>query len=149
MTDVSVSANWNRTEVTRRTPRPNGFFLRDADLINIENGSPEPRAIVDIRHAWGNSWSVLLRGNYYGSFELIDTRGTTQVQKMDSVIQVDAMLTWEFDDGKYGLTLGGNNIFDEQPDAADFGVCCGLIVRTSSLVDWQGPYYYVTGRIRL
>lgn len=149
MTDVSVSANWNRTEVTRRTPHPNGFFLRDEDVENIENGTPLPRAIVDIRHAWGNSWSVLLRGNYYGSFELIDTRGTTRTQKMDSVIQVDTMLTWEFDDGKYGLTLGGNNIFDGQPDAAEFGVCCGLIVRTSSLVDWQGPYYYVTGRIRL
>ena len=42
----------------------------------------------------------------------------------------------------------GNNIFDQQPEPAEFNVCCGLVVRTSSLVDWQGPYYYVSGRFR-
>jgi iron complex outermembrane receptor protein len=146
VTDVSISANWNRTEVTRRTPRPGGFFLRDSDVHDIENGSPRPRAVADVRHSWGNSWSMLLRGNFYGSYELMNSRNTSQVQKFDSLVQVDAMLNWEFGDGRYSLTLGGNNLFDEQPDPAEFGVCCGLIVRTSSLIDWQGPYYYVQGR---
>ena len=148
VTDMSVAANWNRTEVTRRTPRPNGFFLRDVDVFNIENGSPRPRAIVDLRHAWGNSWSMLLRGNYFGSYEIMNPDNPSQVQKMDSVIQVDAMLSWEIKDGRYNLAIGGNNIFDEQPDPAEFGVCCGVVIRYSALVDWQGPYYYVTGRIR-
>jgi iron complex outermembrane receptor protein len=148
VTDVSLSANWNRTEVTRRTPRPNGFFLRDVDVHNIENGSPKPRAIVDVRHAWGDRWSFLLRGNYYGSYEIMNSGNLSQIQEMGSVFQVDAMLSWEFNDGRYNLTLGGNNVFDQQPDPAEFGVCCGVVVRFSSLVDWQGPYYYVTGRIR-
>ena len=42
----------------------------------------------------------------------------------------------------------GNNIFDEQPDAAEFGICCGGIAPLGSVMDWQGPYYYLRGNFR-
>ena len=61
---------------------------------------------------------------------------------------MDTTLTWSVDDGRYSVTVGGNNIFDEQPDAAEFGICCGAIVSGGSLMDWQGPFYYVRGNFR-
>ena len=35
--------------------------------------------------------------------------------------------------------------FDKQPDRAEIGICCGGIVPLSSVMDWQGPYYYLRG----
>ncbi len=148
LTTLSASANWNRTEVTRRTPRPNGFSLSDTDVSNIENGSPRPRAVFDLRHSWANDLTLSVRGNYYGSYTIEDRRNAGTFQKYDALVQVDTTLTWSVDDGRYSVTVGGNNIFDEQPDAAEFGICCGAIVSGGSLMDWQGPFYYVRGNFR-
>ena len=148
ITDLSLSANWNDTEVTRRTERPGGFFLSDQGVFDLENGSPRPRAIFDVRHSWRDQWSALLRGNYFGSYELMNSRNPSQVQEYDPLVQVDLQVTWEIGDSGFGLTLGGNNVFDEQPEPAEFGVCCGLVVRTGTLIDWQGPFWYLQGRFR-
>ena len=147
-TDFSLSANWNETKVTRRTPRPGGFFFSDADVYDLENGSPRPRSILDVRHAWTDSWSVLLRTNYYGEYDVVNSRNVNQIQSYDSLVQVDVVVDWAFGDGRFGITIGGNNVFDEQPAPAEFGVCCGIIINRNSLIDWQGPFYYVRGRLR-
>ena len=78
----------------------------------------------------------------------MNSRNPNQVQEYDSLVQVDLQLNWDVGDSGFGFTLGGNNVFDEQPQPADFGVCCGLIVRTSTLIDWQGPFWYLQGRFR-
>lgn len=91
---------------------------------------------------------MLLRDNYFGGYELVNSRDPNQIQNYSSVFQTDAMLMWDFNNGKYGLSFGGNNVFDAQPDPAEFGICCGLVVRTETLIDWQGPYHYLTGRVR-
>lgn len=148
VTSVSASANWNRTEVTRRTPRPNGFFLGDTDVSNIENGSPRPRAVLDVRHAWTDDLSLAIRGNFYGGYEIENRRSPGTFQYFDALVQVDTTLTWDVNDGKYSFTIGGNNIFDKQPDRAEFGICCGGIAPLGSLMDWQGPYYYFRGNFR-
>ncbi len=38
--------------------------------------------------------------------------------------------------------------FDKQPDPAEFGICCGGIVPLGSVMDWQGPNYYLRGNFR-
>ncbi len=148
VTDLALSANWNETTVTRRTPRPGGFFLSDEGVFDLERGSPRPRAIFDIRHSWGDNWSLLLRGNYFGGYEVMNSRNPSQIQEFSALVQTDVTLNWKSVDDRYGLTLGGNNVFDEQPDPAEFGACCGFVVFRSSLMDWQGPYYYLQGRVR-
>jgi len=148
VTTLSASANWNKTEVTRRTFRSNGFSLSDTDVSFIENGSPRPRAVLDLRHSWANDLTLLIRGNYYGSYEYENSRSPGTFQYFDALVQVDTALTWNLDDGRYRLTVGGNNIFDEQPDPAEFGICCDGIVSTGSLMDWQGPFYFVRASFR-
>ena len=91
---------------------------------------------------------MLIRGNVYGSYEIETPRIPGTIQKFDPLVQVDTNLTWAIDDGRYSVTVGGNNIFDEQPDPSEFGLCCGGIVNPGSLMDWQGPFYYVRGNFR-
>jgi len=142
LTTLSAAANWNDTRVTRRTPRENGFWLSDAAVYNIENGSPKPKAILGVRHRWPNAATLFLRGNYFGSHTIQDTR-STQRQTQGSLLQIDVILDWHIREDIYILTLGANNIFNEQPDPAEFGQCCGAIVARDSLIDWQGPFYYL------
>ena len=144
-TRLSIIANWNRTEVTRRTDRPGGPFVSDSDAFNIRNQAPYPRAVIDARHTWNRNLVLLLRGNWFGRYTIENSQDPTEFQEYDTLIQVDALLQLGFADSRYRLTVGANNIFDALPDPAQFGVCCGLIVSRGSLVDWQGPFYYLRG----
>ena len=91
---------------------------------------------------------MFLRGNYYGDYEIQDSRNPANIQAFGSLVQVDANLTWDLSDGRYSVTLGGNNVFDKQTDQAKYGHCCGAVVRRDSVMDWQGPYYYLRGVFR-
>ncbi|MFQ5982645.1 MAG: TonB-dependent receptor plug domain-containing protein, partial [Woeseiaceae bacterium] len=86
ITTLSASANWNRTEVTRRTPRPGGFVLDDTDVFNTKNGSPRPRAVLDLRHTWAKDLTLLIRGNWYGSYTIEDSRNPGTFQDFDSLV---------------------------------------------------------------
>ena len=59
--------------------------------------------------------------------------------------QFDARLEALFS-RNYSATLSVVNAFDAVPDTAQFEACCGRIVRSDSLVPWQGPYYSLTVR---
>jgi len=143
-----LNANWNRTEVTRRTARPDGEFLSDEGVFSMENELPRYRASLGLRHSWSDNWMLSLRGNLYGDYRVISFNDPTQIQDYDSLWQVDFNLNWDLADGRYSIMLGGNNVFDQQPDPAEFGNCCGIIVNLGSVMDWQGPFYYLRGTFR-
>jgi outer membrane receptor protein involved in Fe transport len=96
---------------------------------------------------WSSAITLFVRGNWYGDYKIMDNR-SDRVQEFGSVLQVDASLGWNSQSGRYSLTFGGNNIFNEQPDPIEFGGCCGLIVSRGSVQDWQGPFYYLRGSLR-
>lgn len=148
MTTLTASANWNSTEVTRRTPRPDGFFMSDQDVFDTENGPPKYRALLGLNHTWANDLSLSVRGNWYGGYTNENGFNPGQFQEFGDLVQVDMMLNWNFYDGRYAITVGGTNIFDEQPAPAEFEICCGGIVRFDTVMDWQGPFYYVRGSFR-
>ncbi len=153
ITSFSISANWNETEVTRRTARIDQdgdptTFLSDEDKFDNENGLPSWRSIIGLRHSWANDLTLSIRGNWYGDYQNADTsEPDTAIDDFDSIMQVDFDLSWMFNDGKYGLTVGGNNIFDSLPDIGTFEATSGRIYRSDSVQDWQGPYYYVRGTV--
>jgi iron complex outermembrane receptor protein len=147
-TMISLAANWNRTEVTRRTLRPGGPFIDDVDAYNIKHDTPYPRAVLDLSHSWADNLTAKLRGNWFGGYTRQDTDNPGRFQHYDPLIQVDATVQMRIADDRYRVILGANNIFDVQPDPAQFGVCCGLVVRRGELMDWQGPIYYLRGTIR-
>ena len=64
---------------------------------------------------------------------------------MSGDVYWDLDFTWDVSDF-VSVTLGGNNIFDAGPDPQpSWWTCCGMVAHTSSVMDWQGPYYYIRG----
>jgi len=153
-TTFSLAANVNKSKVVRRTDRQSDptdptpvYYLQDVDVFRLENGDPDFRVNFTARHSWGNKVSATLRGNWYGDYELTD-RSHSQFQDMSGDVYWDLGLTWNVSD-TVSLSFGGNNIFDASPDPApDFADCCGVITDTGSVLDWQGPYYYLRGVLK-
>jgi iron complex outermembrane receptor protein len=149
---LSLAVNVNDTEVTRRTDRQGDptnpdpvFFLSDADVLQIENGDPDFRANFTARHSLANGVSATLRGNWYGDHKFVNPGDPGEVQGMNGDIYWDLDVTWDVRD-TLSVTLGGRNFFDAAPDPQpSFFSCCGVTAHESSVMDWQGPYYYVRG----
>jgi iron complex outermembrane receptor protein len=63
----------------------------------------------------------------------------------------DADITWVANE-TFSMTFGVNNIFNEFPDPPPdidfFAGCCGQVYDTSSVMSWQGSYYFVRGVLR-
>ncbi len=89
----------------------------------------------------------VLRGNWYGDYQLTNN-SLSQFQDMHGDVNWDLDLTWDVSEA-LSVTFGGNNVFDASPDPApDFLVCCGVPTEPRSVLDWQGPYYFVRGVLR-
>jgi iron complex outermembrane receptor protein len=148
---LSLAVNYNETEVTRRTDRQSDpanpdpvYFLSDADVFRLEDGSPNLRANFTASHNWANSLSANLRANWYGDYRFTND-SFSRVQDMSGDVYWDLDVTWDASES-ISVTLGGNNIFDAGPDQQPaWWSCCGITVDESSVLDWQGPYYYIRG----
>jgi iron complex outermembrane receptor protein len=148
----SLAVNVNDTEVTRRTDRQTDpanpdpvYFLSDANVFDLENGTPDIRANFTAMHSWANNVSATLRGNWYGDYKFVNPRNVDQVSEMSGGVYWDVDVTWAASDA-VSVTLGGRNIFDAEPDRQPaFFACCGITAHTNSVMDWQGPYYYIRG----
>ena len=153
-TTLSLAANVNKSKVVRRTDRQSDptdptpvYFLQDVDVFRLENGDPDFRVNFTGRHSWGNDVSATLRGNWYGDYEVVD-RSNSQFQDMSGDVYWDVDLTWDVSDA-LSVTFGGNNIFKAGPDPPpDFAAFNGRPTETSTVLDWQGPYYYLRGVFR-
>jgi iron complex outermembrane receptor protein len=153
-TTFSLAANVNKSKVVRRTDRQSDptdptpvYYLQDIDVFILENTDPAFRANFTGRHSWANGVSAGVRGNWYGDYEMTNP-SLSQFQDMSGDVYWDVDLNWDVNDA-LSVTFGGNNVFDASPDPRpDFINCCGRIVDTNSVMDWQGPYYYVRGVFR-
>jgi iron complex outermembrane receptor protein len=148
-TQFSLSANFNNTEITSRTPRYDAagnefFYVNDETVFDEENGLPSSRAIFSVMHAM-DPFSVFVRANYYGSYENANNASLSVIQKFSPKTLVDLELNWDVTDA-WRLTVGGQNVFDKYPDPASAAVgetCCGRIYRSDSIVPWQGSFWYL------
>ena len=139
---INVAANYNETEVTDP-----GQFLNDETVFDEENDLPNLRTNITLRHTWENDITFSLRANYYGSYDYSDgNNAPLTTQSFGAITQFDFDVTWDISD-TYRVTLGGNNVFDELPDLPTFEACCGRIIDSGSIQDWQGPQYYLRASI--
>ena len=123
------------------------YYLSDVDVSRLENGDPDFRANFTARHSWADNVTATVRGNWYGDYTLTD-RSHSEFQEMSGDVYWDLDLTWDVNDA-LSVTFGGNNVFDASPDPPpDFLDCCGRTTDTGSVLDWQGPYYYIRGVLR-
>lgn len=151
MTTFTASYNYNTTEFDSDPSE----FLNAEDMYDFENGTPESRAILSVKHAFDDI-EVVARASYYGEYTNIDSvsliEGTSQID-FDNTASQTFSSEWFLDlEGTYhinetlSLIAGVRNLFDNYPDesAPDMAgdACCGRIYRSDSIVDWQGGYYY-------
>lgn len=137
-TNLTASINYNKIELTSNADE----FLNAEDQFDFENQDPNVRAVVGAVHTIG-PFSAMGRVSYYGEFE--DSQNGTATQKFDPTFFVDLEASYQFTE-TISAAIGGRNVFDEYPDKIDRSLgdyCCGREYASSSVVPWQGGYYYM------
>jgi iron complex outermembrane receptor protein len=137
-TSLTASLNYNEKELTSDA----GAFLNDEDQFDFENQDPNWRGVFTAIHNVGR-FSALGRLSFFGASE--DSQNGTTSQKFDETFFVDLEASYQINEN-FRATVGGRNVFDEYPDKIDKTIgdyCCGRVYASSSIVPWQGGYYFL------
>lgn len=145
-TDFSLALNYNETELLS----DNLDVLNPEAEYDLENQLPETRWNATAIHSFG-AFSIVGRLRYFGEWSDSDNTSPLSIQDYDAVVFFDLEGSWQIND-MLRATIGGRNLFDEYPDqvdriASDNDYCCGRLYPSTSVVDWQGGYYYARLRI--
>ena len=139
-TTFTLSMNYNKSEFDSD---PGEYFNREAQY-DFENAEPNVRGVFSVKHAY-QDFTVTGRLSYYGEYTNSNDVGSDQPLRLQTFGS-----EYMFDlEGSYFLTesitlqAGIRNLFDNYPDKETAGDARnGAVYLTSSLVDWQGGYYY-------
>jgi iron complex outermembrane receptor protein len=119
--DITLAGNHTETEVVD-VYTSGGLAGVDPDVVFssqdisiIEEWQPEDRVNLSGNYTY-NNLQVNLSVNRFGEYTIEDGGRQT----FDAVYVTDLKLTYNFDNG-VGVTVGGNNIFDEYPDENEIG----------------------------
>ncbi|MEO0436557.1 MAG: TonB-dependent receptor [Pseudomonadota bacterium] len=142
ITDLSLALNYNEQEVTS-DPLD---VLNPETEFDLENQLPNLRWNATAVHTVGD-FTIMGRVRYFGESEDSDNTSPLSIQEYDPTVFFDLEGSWQINQN-LRATIGGRNIFDEFPDevdriASDNDYCCGRIYASTSVVDWQGGYYYL------
>ncbi|MEO2268422.1 TonB-dependent receptor [Pseudoalteromonas sp. YIC-656] len=139
----SAAYNWNETEVTRFSEITGAF-----KVDRLENDLPKHRATF----TWSQDWesvSGFIRANYFGEYQGVHVDYDATAKMADASFTFDAELTYHVNDN-IGLSVGAQNMFDEEGEPLDFADQAGLPNNTwggkfyeTSPYGFNGGYYYV------
>ncbi|MYD45174.1 MAG: TonB-dependent receptor plug domain-containing protein [Gammaproteobacteria bacterium] len=151
-TELVGTVNWNKIEIVGQVPqtRSDGttFLLINAEgLYDFENTWPRYRGVLTAYHHLRGGTNLMVRANRFGSHRNASNTSLEIIQTFSSEWQLDAHVEFYLKEN-LTVTAAVTNAFDAVPDTAQFEACCGRIVRSDSLVPWQGPYYSLTMRYR-
>jgi len=144
--DLTLAANVTETEVTDIFTTgglagvdPEVVFSAQ-DISIIEEWQPEDRVNLTAFYQLGN-FQANLALNRFGEYTVTDGGKQTY----GAVLVTDLNLRYNFDNG-FGLTIGGNNIFDEYPDKNKIGNSRGGTLEDAPggnvIVDSPGVFTY-------
>ena len=136
--------NWNEQEVSNVTPST----LNGSTIADFENQIPNNRTTLTLNYDTGGLISGLLRLNSFGSWGdsggQIAAPDNSEFVKYDGDIIVDLELLARFND-MFSVAVGGENIFDTEPDDDGHFVAGLLGVRTALTSPFgnNGGFWYV------
>lgn len=141
---LTLHHNQNRVEITKQDPVVGAdggelVLINEEGLFDFRHTWPKYRSVA----TWSQDWRdyvFMLRVSAFGPYKNASNASLTTIQEFDGKVQWDMQVDWQINSG-YRLTVSGVNIFDAVPDDAQFEACCGRIVRSDSLIPWQGPYF--------
>jgi iron complex outermembrane receptor protein len=143
-TVFTASVNYNKTTIDGYGSDELKAYLNDENQFDLENATPEWRSVISAKHNF-DLLSILVRANFYGSYENAINSSATNIQQYSSTVFFDLEANYQMSDN-LSFAAGARNIFDEYPDkdGTDEGRddCCGVVYWSSNIVDWQGGYYY-------
>lgn len=139
-TNLSFSANYNKTEVESRSS-----LTSDSQVFSLEEGLPKFRGSLTLDHAT-DTWRALARINHYSDstsrlFGCCDLEaGSATTVDLEAGYSVTENIE---------LVLGGQNIFDKTPkDVSNEGISGAVGTRYAPEAPWgfNGSFWY--GKVR-
>ena len=114
-TSWSLIFAYNEIEVTGQKEVGGILPVSAATIQDIENNYPNDRFVLNTLTSFGDDWTFLFRGNYYGKHW--DERGTIGAAvdpsaEIGSTFYVDMEVGYQINE-HLGLALGAVNIFDD------------------------------------
>ncbi|OHU85320.1 MULTISPECIES: TonB-dependent receptor plug domain-containing protein [Pseudoalteromonas] len=121
--------NWNETEVDRFSAITGDFKVQ-----RLEKDLPQHRATLTWTQQW-EDFTGFVRYNYFGEYQGVHVDYDATAIMADPSVTFDAELTY-FATENISLTVGANNIFDQEPEKLDFERATGIPNN-----NWGGKYY--------
>ncbi|CAH9050583.1 Vitamin B12 transporter BtuB [Pseudoalteromonas holothuriae] len=121
--------NWNETEVDRFSAITGAFKVK-----RLEEDLPQHRATATWTQQW-ETFTGFIRYNYFGEYQGVHVDFDQTAITADPSVTFDAELTY-FATENVSLSIGANNIFDQEPEKLDFQKASGIPNN-----NWGGKYY--------
>ena len=136
-TELTLTGNWTDTTVDRANPD----IIGPTRVLQLEDNLPEIRFAFIGTHEFGN-WSALWRINYYGDYYEAHLDDGTLPIFPGAETTLDLELGYNFGDS-LRVTLGGQNVTDEEPDINPWADIVGAQFPVTSPMGFNGAFYYV------
>ncbi len=137
-TDISVAYNYNKTDVLRQREIGGKLPVSENNIKNIEENLPKSRANVTVVQGITNQFSLMVRGNYYGS--TVDERGTKE--EVGDEILIDTELRFRLNNN-VNLIGGANNLLNNYPDRIETRVSQGMPYPRRTPIGYNGGMAYL------
>jgi iron complex outermembrane receptor protein len=137
-----AAGNWNSTEIEglpslniidnicegEPAPCTPPLLFGRVNTLTLEDGTPDSKLSLSVDWSWpvgSTTYGVNLRGTSYGDVVEPGTPSAAEINAglsdgRDLVIHGDTLadlaLSAKFLDGKFGMTIGADNLFDQYPD---------------------------------
>jgi iron complex outermembrane receptor protein len=117
-------------------------------VFDLENQVPNQRTTLSLNYQTGDLFGGYVRLNRYGSWQstggLFSPGDASDASKYDAEILVDVEASFTFNEN-YKISIGGENVFDTEPDLEQDPVLQFLGVQGSltSPFGFNGGFWYV------
>lgn len=136
-TDITLSANWTDTEVDQANPD----IIGPTRVRQLEDNLPEFRWALIGTHTQ-NNWRGLFRVNWYDNYYEAHLDDGTLPIEADAEYTLDLELGYTFGES-LTVTLGGQNVLDEEPDINPWADIVGAQFPVTSPMGFNGAFYYL------
>ncbi|NKF49625.1 TonB-dependent receptor [Shewanella sp. WXL01] len=125
----ALAYNWNETEVDRFSA-----ITGDFKVARLEKDLPKHRATFTWLQTW-QDFGLFTRANYFGEYQGVHVDYDATVKTASAAVTVDMELSYYVNDA-FTISLGAQNIFDQQAEKLDFADATGIPNN-----NWGGQYY--------
>jgi len=143
----SLMVDFRHNQNEQKVSNP-GNILTEDRVFDLQNQVPESRSTLTFDYQTGGMFGGYVRLNNYGSWKTTEglfSGGTADdTASYGSELLVDIEATLSFND-RYRITVGGENVFDTEPDDEQGGTlgAIGILKSLTSPFGFNGSFWYV------